>query len=367
VSSDARPERLATLISREGLDQLLVGDLVHPSETGREDGANLRWLTGFTGTSGLALVGAEERFFLTDFRYTERAEREVDSEFERLRVERGLISDVAKRLRGRVGYDDAQTSVKNLATLTELAPEGVELVPATGLVERLRRRKDSWELEAIAKAARITDQVYEWIFERGVVGRTEREIMLDAHQRLRELGAEDPSFPAIVAAGENSALPHHDSSEREVREGEFLLIDMGAIVNGYCSDCTRTVATGELEEEARKVYEVVRSAQAAALEAIRAGLAGPEADAVARDAIIADGYGDEFGHGLGHGVGIAVHEAPRLSKRSEETLEAGDVVTVEPGVYLAGRFGVRIEDLVVVTEDGCRNLSGVPKELRVVD
>jgi Xaa-Pro aminopeptidase len=141
---------------------------------------------------------------------------------------------------------------------------------------------------------------------------------------------------------------------------------MGAIVDGYCSDCTRTVATGELEDEARKVYEVVRSAQTDALEAIRPGLAGPAADAIARDAIIAAGYGDEFGHGLGHGVGIAVHEAPRLSKRSEETLAVGDVVTVEPGVYLEGRFGVRIEDLVTVTEDGCRNLSGVPKELRVI-
>ena len=367
MNGEPRSDRLAELITDEGLDQLLVGDLVHPSETGREAGANLRWVTGFTGTSGLAVVGADERLFLTDFRYTERAEREVAAEFERLKVERGLLDDAAKRLHGKVGYDDAQTSVKNLAKLTELAPDGVELVAVTGLVEELRRRKDSWELEAIAKAARISDQVYEWIFERGVVGRTEREIMLDAHQRLRELGAEDPSFPAIVGAGENSALPHHDSSDRKVRKNEILLIDMGAIVNGYCSDCTRTVATGELEDEARKVYEVVRSAQAAALDAIRAGVPGTEADAVARDAIIADGYGDEFGHGLGHGVGIEVHEAPRLSKRSDDTLEVGDVVTVEPGVYLPGRFGVRIEDLVMVTDNGCRNLSGVPKDLRVVD
>jgi len=367
MNGEPRSDRLAKLVADEGLDQLLVGDLVHPSETGREAGANLRWLTGFTGSSGLAVVGPEERLFFTDFRYTERAGREVGSEFERVTIERGLIPDAARRLHGRVGYDDAQTSVKNLARLTELTPDGVELVAVSGLVERLRRHKDAWELEAIAKSARIADQVYEWIFERGVVGRTEREIMLDAHQRLRELGAEDPSFPAIVAAGENSALPHHDSSDREVRKNEILLIDMGAIANGYCSDCTRTVATGELDDEARKVYEVVRSAQAAALDAIRVGMEGTEADAVARDAIVADGYGDEFGHGLGHGVGIEVHEAPRLSQRSEDELEAGDVVTVEPGVYLPGRFGVRIEDLVMVTEDGCRNLSGVAKDLRVVD
>ena len=252
MNGEPRSDRLATLVADAGLDQLLVGDLVHPSETGREDGANLRWLTGFTGSSGLALIGAEERLFFTDFRYMERAEREVAPEFERVVIDRGLIPDSVKRLRGRVGYDDAKTSVKNHAKLLEIAPDGVELVAVTGLVERLRRHKDAWELEAIAKAARITDQVYEWIYHRGVVGRTERAIMLDAHQRMRELGAEDPSFPAIVAAGENSALPHHDSSDREVKKDEFLLIDMGAIVNGYCSDCTRTVATGEaISPEAR--------------------------------------------------------------------------------------------------------------------
>jgi Xaa-Pro aminopeptidase len=265
-----------------------------------------------------------------------------------------------------VGYDDAHTSVKNLNRLEDLAPDGVELVPAAGLVERLRRHKDEGELRAISEAARVADQAYEWVFEWGVVGRTEREIMLAAHQRMRELGAEDPSFPAIVAAGENSALPHHDSSEREVRAGELLLIDMGAIVDGYCSDCTRTVATGDLSGDAVEVYELVSSAQQAALGAIRAGVSAHEADATARDPIVAAGHGERFGHGLGHGVGLEVHEAPRLSSKSDQTLEAGDVVTVEPAVYLPGRFGVRIEDLVAVTDDGCRNFSGLSKELSVV-
>ena len=366
MSDGSRADRLAALVAEEGLDQLLVGDLVHPSETGREAGSNLRWLTGFTGTSGLGLVGPEERLFFTDFRYAERAAREVADEFDRVAVERGLITDGAKRLRGKVGYDDAQTSVKNLAKLKELAPEGVELVAVSGLTERLRRHKDEAELAAIAEAARLADEVYEWIFEHGLAGRTERSVMLDAHQRMRELGAEDPSFPAIVAAAENSALPHHDSSDREIRPAEVVLIDMGAIVDGYCSDCTRTVVTGDVDDETREVYEVVRSAQAAALDAIQPGLGGKEADAVARDAITEAGYGERFGHGLGHGIGIQVHEAPRLSKRSDEALEPGDVVTVEPGVYLSGRFGVRIEDLVALTDDGIRNLSTVPKELRVV-
>ena len=366
MSGESRAERLAALVAQEGLDQLLVGDLVRLGDSTPDTISNLRWLTGFRGTSGLAIVGAGDRVFLTDFRYVERAEREVAPEFERTAAERELLAGAAKRLHGRVGYDDANTSVRSLRKLEELAPEGAELVAAGGLVERLRRHKDDEELRTIADAARLADQVYEWVFERGVVGRTEREIMLDAHQRMRELGADDPSFPAIVAAAENSAIPHHSSSQRDVRAGELLLIDMGAMVDGYCSDCTRTVAAGDIDGDAQEVYEVVRSAQAAALEAIRAGAAARDADSVARDPIVAAGYGEQFGHGLGHGVGLEVHEAPRLSQKSDQTLEVGDVVTVEPGVYLPGRFGVRIEDLVTVTEDGCRNFTNFPTELRVV-
>jgi Xaa-Pro aminopeptidase len=366
VSPESRAERLAALAAEHELDQLLVGDLVRLGDSGPDAIANLRWLTGFSGTSGLAIVGADDRVFLTDFRYVDRAAREVAAEFERSTAERELLAGAAKRLRGRVGYDDANTSVKNLRKLEELVAEGVELLPAGGLVERLRRRKDDGELEAIAEAARLGDQAYKWVFERGVIGRTEREIMLGAHQRMRELGADDPSFPAIVAAGENSAMPHHGSSERAVRAGELLLIDMGAIVDGYSSDCTRTVAAGDIADDARELYELVRSAQAAALDAIRAGVAARDADSAARDPIVAAGQGEHFGHGLGHGVGLEVHEAPRLSQKSDQTLEVGDVVTVEPGVYLPGRFGVRIEDLVAVTEEGCRNFSNFPKDLRVV-
>jgi Xaa-Pro aminopeptidase len=366
LSDESRAARLAALVALEGLDQLLVGDLVRLGDSSRDAISNLRWLTGFSGTSGLAIVGADDRVFLTDFRYRERAGSEVAAEFERTTAERELLAAAAKRLRGRVGYDDANTSVKSLRKLEELVAEGVELAAAGGLVERLRRHKDDDELGAIAEAARLADQVYEWLFERGVVGRTEREIMLGAHQRMRELGADDPSFPAIVAAGENSAVPHHASSERQVRAGELLLIDMGAIVDGYCSDCTRTVAAGEIEGDPREVYELVRSAQLTALEAVRAGVAARDADSVARDPIVAAGHGEHFGHGLGHGVGLEVHEAPRLSQKSDQSLEVGDVVTVEPGIYLPGRFGVRIEDLVTITDDGCRNFSNFPKDLRVV-
>jgi Xaa-Pro aminopeptidase len=361
-----RAERLAALVEDEGLDQLLVGDLVRPGDSERGGMANLRYLTGFTGTSGLLLVGDGAPLFVTDFRYVERAERQVPAEFERLRAERQLLPAVAERLRGRVGFDDANTSVRSLSKLEELAPDGVELVPSAGLVERLRRSKEPDEVRAIVAAAGLTNEVYEWCIGRGLVGRTERDVALAAEQQMRELGAEDPSFPAIVAAGPNGSLPHAESSNREIGPAELVVMDMGAIVDGYCSDCTRTFATGKLDAEPREVYELVLGAQEAALAAVRAGAPGPEVDSAARDPIAAAGHGDEFGHGVGHGVGVEVHEAPRLAQRSEDELVEGDVVTIEPGVYLSGRFGIRIEDLVHVTADGHRNLSGYPKDLLVV-
>jgi Xaa-Pro aminopeptidase len=365
MSGGDRADRLAALVADEGLDALVVGDLVRPGDSGPDATADLRWLTGFTGTSGLALIGPDVRLFLTDFRYVERAESEVASSFERHTVERRLIPELAGRLAGRVGFDDARTSVRTLRQLSEEAGEGVELVPAGGLVARLRRSKDADEQRAIEAAARLADDVYEWVLDRGLAGRAERDVAHAAEARIRELGAE-PAFPVIVAAGPNGALPHAEASEREIAAAELVVIDMGAIVDGYCSDCTRTLASGPIEGEAAEAYELVRSSQEAALEAIRAGIGGSDADSAAREPIAAAGHGDHFGHGLGHGVGLEVHEPPRLGQRSEDTLVEGDVVTVEPGVYVPGRFGVRIEDLVVVTADGHRNLSSLPKDLRVV-
>ena len=276
-----------------------------------------------------------------------------------------LLPEVAQRVSGKVGFDDAQTSVQNLRKLEEELEEGVELVPAAGLVEDLRRNKDEAEIEAIAAASRIADEVFEWIAESGLAGRTELDVARAAEGRMREMGAE-PSFGTIVGSGPNGALPHATPSERTIAPGELVVIDMGAKLDGYCSDGTRTFASGEIDDTSKEVYELVRIAQQAGLDAVRAGVGGAEADAAAR-AIIGDaGRGEEFGHGLGHGVGLEVHEAPRLGPRSEDTLEAGDVVSVEPGVYLEGHVGVRIEDLVVVTEDGHRNLSSTSKELRIV-
>lgn len=365
VAPESRAERLAADLAAHELDAILVGDLVHPGDSGRDAMADLSWLTGFGGTSGLAFVDAARRLFVTDFRYVERAGRELPAGFELLRAEQRLIDAIAPELAGRVGFDEAKTSVKVHDQLREqLSPE-VELVPCGGLVERLRRIKDEGEVAAIAAAAALTDEVYAWLLERGLIGSSEREVALEIEVKMRDLGAEGPSFPSIVAAGPNGALPHAVPGERPIGAGELVVIDIGSILDGYCSDCTRTYAAGEPDDEQREVYEVVRRAQQAALEAVRAGAEGVAVDAVARELIAAAGHGERFGHGLGHGVGIQVHEAPRLSPRSEDTLIAGDVVTIEPGVYVEGRFGVRIEDLVVVTEQGCRILSGRPKELTI--
>ena len=365
MTDESRGERLAALAVEAGLGMVLVGDLVRPGDSGADAMANIRWLTGFTGTSGMALVGGGRREFLTDFRYTERATSEVASEFDRVTLEGRLLKELAKRLEGRVGYDEDATSVSSFRRLTEAIPEGAELVPANGFVEKLRRQKEAKEIEAIAEASRLADEVFEWLAESGLAGRTEREVAQAAQARMRELGAE-PSFPAIVGSGPNGAQPHSEPGERQIGQGELVVVDIGAQLDGYCSDGTRTFATGEVDAEAREVYVLVLRSQEASLDAVRAGLSGAEADKVSRDPIEAAGKGDLYGHGLGHGVGMEVHEAPRLGKTSEDVLGVGDVVTVEPGVYVPGRFGVRIEDLVVVEESGIRNLSSTPKALRTV-
>jgi Xaa-Pro aminopeptidase len=350
-----RAERLAELVAERELDQLFVSDLT-----------NIRYLTGFTGTNGACLVGGETRIFFTDFRYTERAEQEVGEGWERPQAERELVPQIAARMSGKVGFEDSKLSVRQLARLEAAVGDDVDLVPAGDLVEQLRAAKEPEEIERMAAASELADSVFLWAIEQGLAGRTEREVARAVEARIRELGAE-PSFPPIIAAGENGAIPHAEPGDREIGTGELVVFDMGAELDGYCSDGTRTYATGDPGDEAREVYDLVLTAQLAALGAIRAGAAGKEVDAVAREIISEAGHGDHFGHGLGHGVGLELHEAPRLATTSEDELREGNAVTVEPGIYLPGRFGVRIEDLVVLTADGYRNLSSTPKELTVVE
>ena len=357
-----RADRLAGLLEQRELDAVLVGDAV-----------NLRYLTGFSGTNGLAVVGmgAEGvRRFVTDFRYVERAAAEVRG-FEQLRGGRDLFDALPAALPGqrplRLGFDDAHLSVRDHARLGELLEgDGVQLIPAGGLVEGLRAVKDAQEQRRIAAAAELADEAFEATLEQGLIGRTEREVALALEDELRHRGAEEPSFPSIVAAGPRGALPHAEAGDAEIAADTLVVVDWGARVDGYCSDCTRTLATGTLDEEAQAVYDLVLNAQQTGLAAVRAGPTGREVDAAARELIDAAGHGEHFGHGLGHGVGLEVHEGPRLSTAGDAALQAGNVVTVEPGVYLPGRLGVRIEDLVVVTEDGAEVLSGFTKELTTV-
>jgi Xaa-Pro aminopeptidase len=352
VSVD-RADRLSKLVSEEGLERLLVTNLV-----------NVRYLTGFTGTNGACISGPRDRAFLTDFRYIERAASEIGG-WELVAVSAEWTTGLAERLEGRCGFEDQHVSVRALRELTERAPEGAELVPAGGLPEKLRRVKNDEELDAIRNAAKLADEVYEWTLEQGLAGKREDEVARSAVARMRELGGE-PSFPPIVATGPNGAMPHAEPGAREIRNGDMVIFDMGAELDGYCSDCTRTFAVGTPVAEAREVYELVLRAQEEALKGIAAGKSGKEVDGIARSLIEDAGHGEHFGHGLGHGVGLEVHEAPRLSQRSDDVLESGEVVTVEPGVYVPAQLGVRIEDLVVITDDGHENLSGLSKELREV-
>jgi Xaa-Pro aminopeptidase len=353
----SRADRLAARLEDAGVDLLLVTDPV-----------NLRYLTGFSGTNGLALVGPDVRRFLTDFRYVERAKAEVDG-FDLQPAPQELRSALASGWppgEVRLGFEDQAVSVRRHAELRETIPDRIELVPAGGLVEAERAVKEPGEVDAIRAAAALADGVYAWLLEWGLAGRTEREVALALEQEMRVRGASGPSFDSIVAAAENGALPHATPRDVAIPAGTLVTLDIGARLDGYCSDCTRTWATGELPDDLVAIYETVLEAQQTALDAVRPGPEGREIDAIARGIIDAAGHGEHFGHGLGHGVGMDIHEAPRLARTAEARLAAGNVVTVEPGIYLPGRGGVRIEDLVVVTDDGRDVLSSTPKTLTFV-
>jgi Xaa-Pro aminopeptidase len=363
-----RVERLAAELRERKLDMLLVWSAV-----------NIRYLTGFTGSNALVLIAAPGRpgghRFLTDFRYETQSAQQVPEIFAREIVSGELLDVAAEDLlattgtAGRLGFDDAHLTVAQHTHLRELLPAGWQLVPCAGAVERMRAVKDAHEIARIRAATQLADEALRRsVLERGLVGRTEREVAIDLELEMRWLGADGPSFPSIVASGPHGALPHAEPRAEPIAPDVLVTIDWGALHEGYCSDCTRTYATGErISARAREVYELVRSAQALALAAVTAGPNGRELDAVARGAIEQAGHGEHFGHGLGHGVGMEIHEGPRLSRTAgDDPLLAGNVVTVEPGVYLPGGCGVRIEDLLVVREGGHEVLTGLAKELTVV-
>jgi Xaa-Pro aminopeptidase len=352
-----RATRLAERLPEIGADLLVVTSLV-----------NVRYLTGFTGSNGMVLVGPDTRAFVTDFRYVEQSADEVDGAFERTISPELLdtLPDLLPSGEQRLAFEDAHMSVRTRGRLGEIVGGRVELVAAGDAVESLRAVKDADEVHRIAEAAKLGDAALRQIMERGLAGRTEIDVAVALVRAMEDLGAKRPSFDPIVAAGPHGALPHAQPRAVEIGRDALVVIDWGAELDGYCSDCTRTLATGDLPDATLEVYDLVRQAELAGLEAVTAGTGGREADAAAREVITDAGHGEHFGHGLGHGVGLEIHEAPRLSQRSDSVLAAGNVVTVEPGVYLPGQFGVRIEDLVVVTDTACTILTSVPKELITV-
>jgi Xaa-Pro aminopeptidase len=353
----SRADRVSARLGDRRLDLLLVTDAL-----------NLRYLTGFSGSNGLAIVGSDVRRFLTDFRYVERARSEV-SGFDLQAAPQELRTALGEGWPPgdlRLGFEDQHVSVRRHAELRETLPDRIELVPAGGLVEAERALKEPGEIAAIRAGAELVDEIYAWLREQGLVGRTERSVALALEEEMRLRGADGPSFSSIVAAAENGALPHAVPRDVAIAPDTLVTLDIGARVDGYCSDCTRTWATGRLDDDLLELYDTVLHAQQTALAAVGPGPEGREVDAIARDLIVAAGHGEHFGHGLGHGVGLDIHEAPRLARTAETRLEAGHVVTVEPGIYLPGRGGARIEDLVVVTAGGHEVLSGTSKALTFV-
>ena len=321
------------------------------------DPANVRYLCGFESSNCALLVEQDRVRLFTDFRYFEAAQA-VEA-VEPVLTKRNLIRELSETLDGRIAFE----RVLPYGLYEVLRDGGLDLVPTSGTVERLRAVKDAGELELVRRACAITDRVFERLTQTPFVGRTEREVSWDLAQLFHEEGGEALAFESIVGAGPTGARPHARAGDRRIGAGELVVIDAGTTVDGYASDYTRTFATGPLDGEAKEAYETVLAAQQAALDGIRAGISGIEADALARSVIDGSAFAGKLGHGLGHGLGLDVHEAPRLSTESPDVLAAGNVVTVEPGVYVEGRFGVRIEDDVVVTEDGIENLTGFRKDL----
>jgi Xaa-Pro aminopeptidase len=319
---------------------------------------NVVYLAGFESSNAALLVDQERVRLFTDFRYIEAA-RAVEG-VEVVQTKRGVISALAEQLSGSIGFEATNVVYSDFQTLEA---GGLDLVPHGGLVESLRAIKEESELAIIRRACAITDRVFERLTEVKFVGRTEREVSWDLTRLFHEEGGEGLAFESIVGAGPTGARPHARATDRTIGTGELVVIDAGCTIEGYASDYTRTFATGPLDGEAKEAYEVVLAAQLAGLAAIHADMPAIDADQAARRVIEDSPFAGLFGHGLGHGLGLDVHELPRMSTDTDDVLAPRNVVTVEPGVYLPGKFGVRIEDDVVVTHDGIENLTGFRKDL----
>jgi Xaa-Pro aminopeptidase len=350
-----RIERLAALL----VEPLLVAG--PPYVLGGQ--ANVRYLTGLASSNAAVLVEPDGSATLfADFRYAARGRQVEGVEF--VEVPRNLLAGIGERLAGRrVGFEGAHLPYAGYRTLAEA---GVELAPTSGVVESLRAVKDAEEIAIMRRAGSLSDEIFEALSKERFSERTERELAWWVERAFRDARAEGVSFPPVVAAGETATSPHAEPGTLPIGEGVLVVVDAGCVVDGYCSDCTRTFAVGEVSERLREIYALCLEAQLAGLAAVAPGAHGRDVDTAARDFIARAGLGEAFGHGLGHGVGIQIHEGPVLRPESEDVLEPGNVVSVEPGIYVPGVGGVRIEDLVLVTEDGAERLTCFAKELITV-
>ena len=353
-----RIEALRARMEERKLEALLIAE---PS--------NRRYISGFTGTSGYVLITMDRAVLFTDFRYMTQAAAQCP-DLEVIRHKADYLASIKPELEKsgikRLGFEQNHTAYGDYRKYAaELNP--IELVPVENLTEELRMKKDESELAIIRQAARLADQAFEHILAYIRPGLRERDVDLELEIFMRRNGASGSSFATIVASGERSALPHGVSSDRVIQPGDFVTLDFGAYYQGYCSDITRTIAVGKPSDKHREIYEIVLEAQMNCLERIRPGMTGREADALTRDIIKRYGYNDYFGHGTGHGIGLEIHEAPRLSPTSEQVLEPGMTVTVEPGIYLPGFGGVRIEDDIVITDTGMERLTTSSKAFTVID
>jgi Xaa-Pro aminopeptidase len=355
VDHHLRRRALAARLDELEVDAMLVTRL-----------PNTRYLTGFTGSNGCALIGRAAAVFLTDGRYTEQSRREVP-DVDRVTFDRSYRGDVAERCASlgisRLGVEADDLTILEHRQLVEALGPGVEVVAFEAVLEDARAVKDEDERAQVRAAQAATDAAFEAVLDRFVVGASEQQIARELDRALRDAGADDLAFAPIVAFGESAAEPHHEPGHRMLEEGDIVKLDFGGLVGGYHADMTRTIAFGAPAAELAKVHDVVREAQQAGIDAVRAGASGSAVDAAARAPIAEAGYGDRFVHGLGHGVGLEIHERPWLGADQDAALPAGAIVTVEPGIYLPGIGGVRIEDMVEVTEDGGVVVGTSPRDL----
>lgn len=346
-------DRVRAALEENGLDALIITSSI-----------NRRYVTGFTGTAGAVLITKGDAIFITDFRYTEQAAEQAKG-FQIIEHKQLITKEIKDQLKNlnvkRLGFEKDHVTYSQFENYKKELE--VELAPVNGIIETLRLTKDTAELEIMRKAAKIADEAFEHIQSFIKPGVKEIEISNELEFFMRKQGATSSSFDIIVASGFRSALPHGVASDKEIQAGELVTMDYGALYNGYCSDITRTVAVGEIDEKLKEIYDTVLEAQRRGVDGIRPGITGKEADALTRDYIKEKGYGDYFGHSTGHGLGMEVHEGPGLSFRSDKKLKPGMVVTVEPGIYVPEVGGCRIEDDVVVTESGNERLTFSTKEL----